>query len=163
SFLDWLYTDMWDILIRRLERDTRGNLKSAIKNLQLSVSILDILSPESVIKRVEQVPSVKQKQLNAIKDSFYVLSEIDDASITQKKKKEIFIKNSKMTSSILTELRDNKLKEFYLIENWDTENNKYNVILTREIGSISSETCKKISKGCWGYNLTDKEIADNSF
>lgn len=163
NFADWLIVDLWEILRGRLQKEINGTLANILNSLKLSPSILQFISSAAILDMVDNNTIYPIKKVEQLKELFLLKEKVESQSLDNETKISIIKHKSKLTKNILTELRDNKLKEFYLLEDWDINNHDYKIILTREIGSISLDICKKIAKGCWGGDIKKDDITNNSF
>ena len=65
-----------------------------------------------------------------------------------------------MVTSKLKELKENKIKEYYLIENWENPN-EYYVIFLREVKRITFPMIQKISTGIFENDIQEIDWIKN--
>lgn len=152
---DWIYNDFWLIFSARALGELKGKIKNLLEKYKLSYSIVEMFSIDALCNILND----KINKKNDFDDFKKILSKIQICKLPSEKlniktKKEMIREMPKISLAIFKELRDNRFKEFYLLEKWNSDKD-YAVVLMREIGSIKWELAHHFSRGIYGKSLAE--------
>ena len=154
SFESWLAVDFPLLFINYLKKDTYGGLRSTLKQLNMSDSIVGKY-------KSNQIKEVADKFLdgninNALKKFLDKLSDVEKYQEHKITDEEIISKYHKFKEPILNDLISNKNPDFYLIEN-----RKFiYVIRVKELNRLTRDFLFKLAGGI-DHSLSGEELRDN--
>lgn len=160
---DWIDNDFWNIFSTRAIGELKGKLKNILDKYNLSFSIIEMFQKEELFSVLEDKIN-KSNDFNDFKkhlNNIHTLK-LSRNKITSQDRISLIEAMPKISISIFKELRENRFKEFYLLERWDNCK-EYVVVLLREIGSIDWIIANQISKGIWYNQLNNEQRKVNSF
>lgn len=134
---DWIAVDFWLIFSSRAKNDIVGKLYSILEKYKLSRSLIKSFTPiqlrETLKGRISKKDDLEKfnKYLSDLEEISKNFQQIDKTEI-----KRLVETYNKVSKSIFKELKENKIKEFYLLESWELESGYY-VVLLREIRKLT--------------------------
>ncbi len=160
-FQDWIRIDFWNIYSDLCRKDISSRLTSILKKYGLSESLLKYFSDSDLkstlkSKITKDTDYVKFEKLLSDKEQF----QLTFKEISSKRKETLFNEYHKISKNIFKELKSHRRKEFYLLESWE-ENPLYNVVLLREIRTISFDFSTKLANGVYEHEINVLEYSKN--
>ncbi len=148
SLEDWKLNDFWFLLKRQLIRNLNQNINQIFKDEGISTNLLEVFSKDEILLKFE--PKIHSKKVPKFKSYINWLKNIEEQGevVSQKFLDEVLKEKSffKIGANIIKDLTQNNMREFYLIEDW-SDNDKYKVVLLREVQKFSWHLGKKIAQG----------------
>ncbi len=159
---DWINVDFWNIFSSRVKAEVKQKIKGILERNNLSYNLFEMFSTESLIEKLE---SLIKKQMD-YKDlcsniEKYTKLKLEDTGTYSDFKKKTIKEFPKISQGIFKELKENRLKEFYLIENWEKQHS-YNIVLMREVGTLKFDFAQKIAEGLNGSLIQPGDFIYNS-
>jgi len=158
---DWIAVDFWLIFSNRAKNEVTNKLCSIFGKYRLSCTLIKSFSPnqlrETLKDRINKKDDLDKfnKLLYDLEEMSKKFLEIDNVEI-----KRLIESYNKVSKSVFKELKENKIKEFYLLESWET-NSEYYVVLLREIRKLTYSLANKVSRGVYLYDITENEFSNN--
>lgn len=158
SLSDWKYKDFWTIFSHQIYSTLIGNYKQTLIRFNVSPNLIGKFSFESIQEKLLlKITKEKEKEkLNNIIDDLKKLHEWKLKFPPKDTINYFLTKYEKLSKNIFRELKGNKMKGFYLLEDWN-DNSSYFIILLREIKRISVEVGDKLGKGIYAGYIPDGE------
>ena len=158
---DWIKIDFWVIFSTRTKNEILGKLYSILEKYNLSRNLVKLFRPGQLLDTLQQKIN-KTEDLDKFKG---YLIDIDQLSkefhqIDSKEVKRLIQCYHKVSKNIFKELKENKIKEFYLLESWET-NFEYYVVSLREIRKLTFSLASKISHGIFFNQISESELSRN--
>ena len=159
---DWLLVDFWNIFSIRLQNDLLNKMSNILAKYKMSNQILKVFSKESLLTKFKDI--FKTTDYNEFEKIYSKknICEKSAAIVTQKEINELINEFEKLSISIFKELKDNKFKEYYLIEDWAHESQDYYIVLMREIERLDYDLAVEITKGLYFSQLTNEQLNRNN-
>jgi hypothetical protein len=158
---DWIKIDFWLIFANRAPNEVNNKLGAILDKYKLSRSLIKSFATNILREKLKEIINKKDdfekfdKYLSDLETLNKPFNEISKPEI-----KQIVEDYNKVSKDIFKDLKDNKRKEFYLLENWDS-NAEYYVVLLREIRKITFQLANKISHGIYEHQITASEWESN--
>ena len=161
KFDDWIKIDYWDIFSHRAKTEAINKIGSILDKYKISRTILHLLNYtdteqllQKIIKKPDDYTKVK-KYLTHLQNLSLPFPNLSNIIV-----KELLDEYHKVSKEIFKDLKENKRKEFYLIESWD-DAKKYYIVLLREIRKITFDLAEKLSYGIYEYEIPEGELLKN--
>ncbi|MCW5922601.1 MAG: hypothetical protein KIS77_09665 [Saprospiraceae bacterium] len=158
---DWIAVDFWLIFSSRAKNEVIGKLYSILERYKLSRTLIKSFSPSQLRETLKDQINKKDdldkfsKLLSDLEEMSKKFHEIDNLEI-----KRLIESYNKVSKSVFKELKENKIKEFYLLESWET-NSEYYVVLLREIRKLTYSLANKVSRGVYQYEISESDFSNN--
>lgn len=158
---DWITVDYWMIFSNRAKNEIAGKLSSILEKYKLSRTLIKAFSPAQLR---ETLCSQISKKDDLAKFNNY-LSDLEIMSnkfheIENEEVKRLVETYNKVSKGIFKELKENKIKEFYLLECWESISDYY-VVLLREIRKLTFSIANKVSRGIYIHEISESEFRNN--
>lgn len=158
---DWIYKDFWSLFSKRLKKDLLAKLSNYLSKYNLSNHILTGFTDDVLLTKIKEIFSARdytefEKIFQKIK-----YTNLPSAQINRNEIDKLVKDNNRLSISIFKELKENKLKEYYLLENWESQS-EYHVVLMREIERLDYSLALEISKGAFFSDLSDIQKMHNN-
>ena len=162
SLNDWICVDFWNIFSQRAIAEIKQKIKNLMEKNNLSYNLFEMFSIDILETKIEKLITKKNdfKEIFTLANKYNLLISEKNADFSHFKK-QMIKEYPKISQSIFKELRENRFKEFYLMESWEEESN-YKIILSREIGALSLEFAQKIAKGIHGSTIQQADLKFSS-
>ena len=159
---DWLKVDFKNLFCDKVQKEYKGKLKGYLKENGYSEDLLNTFSVDDIIAKISTLTNDTKKlsRLMGIKELYslackYLYCEIDEGFA------ELRNKCSPIYKKLLEDIVRNDVAGFYLLENWDSTDEQY-VVLLRDIKRIRKDIFFQIGDGIMydGVNDTIDEKSD---
>lgn len=168
SISDWLGVDGKIIFCEKCKENYLMKLKHDLEKQGVSSAILknNLYNLDNLIEVLQKIDINKQKisdwvsQVEVLKK----ITQLENNSLSKEEAKQLYELEKKQIKSILKELVENRKKEFYLLDPFDSflqETNRYHVVLNREIKKIQYCYAEKIPTGFYKDEIPDTKIKFN--
>lgn len=158
---EWIKQDFCKLFAYRAKNEIKNKLKAVFDRYKLSTSLIDMFTKEQLLEKLKTVLN-KKVDYKSVEENLEKLEicNKDEPKCTLTEIKILATEYAKISKTIFKELKENKFKDYYLLESWNSEN-EYYVVLMREIGSIDFNLALRISKGLLGREITEIEKLSN--
>lgn len=153
---DWISVDFQKILKGQIQKDIISKLMNFLNSNSHSTSILNLFKTATLLKHADNLFS-KQKDRDKFVDLLNDLDNLEKDNLTKEISRKYI---NSIGKNILKELKENRRKEFYLIESWDN-NESLCIVLLREIKRVTINLAEKYSTGFFEESLTDFDFNKN--
>lgn len=158
---DWIIIDFWILFCNRVRNEIYGKIYGILDKYDLSRSLIQSISYTKLREALKEKISKPDDYDKFIK----LLSELELLSkkhqeIKNDQHKQLLELYHKVSKSIFKDLKENKIKEFYLLESWDIKDNYY-IVLMREIRKLNFDLANKVSFGLHRHQITVNEFKTN--
>lgn len=160
TFSDWLNVDFWEVFSKRIKGEIENKLNVLLRKYKQSENLLSVISSSKLIDRLADVIT-RNGDFEEFKNLLLERDLVLGQTPSQESISTMIKKYPKQTKNIFKDLKENKIKEFYLLENWDKNQKEYYVVLLREIRKITSTFASKVSSGIYTYNVSREEKLAN--
>lgn len=167
SINDWLAVDGKHLLIEKCVSNYLAKLKQDLESCNCSPSILIHNKGKDLIQIINTIISNGKKKDSILKtietiDEFHQLK---DCILPKEKVKVLYDRESKQIKSILKEIIENKRKEFYLLEPFQSDlfeiDDTYFVVLNRQIKKIQYAIAERIPIGLYPKQMSQNDLLNN--
>lgn len=149
NITDWLRKDGTQIAQNRASSDARSRLSSMMTRMELSPSPLEYVSRSEILDKIITVRAKERKDWKIIPKSFSDISkELSELEKDVIQFEYMWEKYPKVYESIIKDLCDHKIAEYYPLPNIDPNNNDDGyVILLREMRHLPRKIVRAIELG----------------
>ncbi len=160
-FKDWKNKEFPQLFCKKLLKDAEEKLEKALKSVSISPSIVQRFQEKDIddIIKYYNLPKTDtqniQKYLNTI-------SQVKQYSVTKDLQlfEEILDNNKGFRKTIINDLIQNKLVNFYVLESKDDDGDYY-IVRMRELQRIQTTIFRRMANGITFYDLTEAELKQN--
>ena len=153
---DWVYRDFWIVFSKALAAKILGDLRNILAECKLSVSVLETISyPILASNFKNKMKQMQYSKFCTLLDHHQAL-EMQGSIISDSQKHQIISLYKKDVKNLIKEIRENRRKEFYILESWNGDGNHY-IVLLREVRRIKFEVAFRIKDGFFECNMPEEE------
>lgn len=158
---DWIAFDFWLLFSNRVRNEAINKLQAILQKYELSSSLIKLLSISELSKTLDGIIKKKDdlERFNRFLFDMNITS-MDFRIIGREEMRRLIETYNKVSKGIFKELKENKIKQFYLLEDWNNQT-EYHVVLLREIRKLTFSLAEKISYGVHLSELSSFELRGN--
>lgn len=158
-YQDWIINDFWNVFQEQLLCSLIDNLKRSLSNKGVSESVVDRFSIHK-IKEVFISKYSKKGEITKFETLLSNIKEVQSDIDSLDEKYQILEKYEKLAKGILKDIVNNRNPNFHIIESWE-DDNKYYIILLREIKKITYDIGMNLYKGIESCGLQKEDFKLN--
>lgn len=157
---DWLQVDGYELIISRVTADHSSRVKSALKAIDLPISILNSQTPTSVLETYVRAPNAIKKVRQAERKFVELIDRAECLNRWEqgysKVNSDIFTECDAIVRNAINELIHHKIPGYYFLPRIeaDAEEGGF-VILLREVNHLPRDLAQLIARG---LSAADSEI-----
>ena len=168
SLRDWMLCDGGNIAMDRVSADCKGNLRKALKDAELSESLLETKTVDEIYeshfraRESEKVWGPRCVKIRTTMDTYVRTQKLRAAGDLREERRLHLTANTVTVDTVVKELSGNRLSGFYLLRDMPTLNNDASnyVALLREIHHIPTKLTREmvagLSKEVWTGRGNDR-------